>query len=259
MSSDIDMKSYAGERGSAAESSVVDQGEGQEQFQMVPDDQLVDADMVDQGQVQVAPEQVQVSRQEMNFKALRDEVEKMKQDRETERREYQLQIDMLRSNVPQKPQEAPSERKMFDGMQDNDVPNVAEMRREWEQRENLYQARLEELSVQQQFSDYRDVIEKHFVPLIKQKPYLAEGIQKSSNKALSAYEIGKLAQQSQMNQAPTTQPQRSEIAQRIVENARKPGTLATAGGQSVLSKADYYATMSDAEFMKMANKHLEEI
>jgi len=48
-------------------------------------------------------------------------------------------------------------------------------------------------------------------------------------------------------------------AQRIVENARKPATLSQAGGQSVLSKADYYATMSDAEFMKMANQHLESV
>ena len=48
-------------------------------------------------------------------------------------------------------------------------------------------------------------------------------------------------------------------AQRIVENANKPGTLSSArGGQPSLSKADYYASMSDAEFSKMVEKNLLE-
>jgi hypothetical protein len=59
-------------------------------------------------------------------------------------------------------------------------------------------------------------------------------------------------------QQPTPQP-KNENAQRMVDNARKPGTLSQAGGQSVLSKADYFATMSDAEFMRMASKNLESI
>ena len=53
--------------------------------------------------------------------------------------------------------------------------------------------------------------------------------------------------------------QKSENAQRIVENARKPGTLSQGGGQAALSKADYFASMSDAEFMKMATRNLEGI
>jgi hypothetical protein len=65
-----------------------------------------------------------------------------------------------------------------------------------------------------------------------------------------------MAQQMQGQQVATT---RSENAQRIVENAKKPGTLSQAGGQGALSKADYYASMSDQEFMRMASRNLEGI
>ena len=99
-------------------------------------------------------------------------------------------------------------------------------------------------------------MEKFTIPLMREKPHLVQGIQGAQNKALFAYELGKLAQQSRQVQA---QPQVSETAQRIVENARRPGTLSSAGGQSVLSKADYFATMSDAEFIRMASRNLDQI
>ena len=65
-----------------------------------------------------------------------------------------------------------------------------------------------------------------------------------------------MAQQAQEHQMAAT---RNENAQRIVENAKKPGTLSQAGGQGALSKADYFASMSDQEFMRMASKNLEGI
>jgi hypothetical protein len=65
-----------------------------------------------------------------------------------------------------------------------------------------------------------------------------------------------MAQQMQAQKVETT---RNENAQRIVDNSKKPGTLSQAGGQSTLSKADYFASMSDQEFMKMATRNLEGI
>jgi hypothetical protein len=145
---------------------------------------------------------------------------------------------------------------MFEGMKDDDVPNVAELRKEWADRESNYQARLEELQVQQAHPDYAEVIEKYALPLVQQKPHLAEGLRGATNKALFAYELGMMAKQMQ---APQVTQTRSENAQKMVENSRKPGTLSQAGGQSVLSKADYFATMSDKEFLAMAEKNLGEI
>ncbi len=215
------------------------------------------------------PEEPAINPQAEHFRMLREEVDRIKAEREAEKREHQLQLDMLRANlnnqtIQNQPKPSPAPQKQaFEGMEDSDVPNVAELRREWQnlqherkQQESAYQARLEELQVQQMHPDYAEVIEKFALPLVKQKPHLAEGIQGATNKALFAYELGKMAQQMQR---PPEAPQRSENAQRIVDNAKKPGTLSQAGGQAALSKADYFASMSDQEFMKFANKNLDGI
>jgi hypothetical protein len=47
--------------------------------------------------------------------------------------------------------------------------------------------------------------------------------------------------------------------QRALSNANKPQTLASVGGQGQLSAADYYASMSDEDFMKIAGRNLANI
>lgn len=253
MAFDIDMQNYAGANSepAAGVQQVVDTNSYAQEAQDVPVGQEFQ-----QSQAEEAP-----SKQELNFRALTQEVDRMKAEREAERREYQLQLDLLKANLERQsqPQQAPSpsERRMFEGMKEDDIPNVGELRREWEAKESAYQARLEELQVAQMHPDYAEVIEKYALPLVKQKPHLAEGIQGSKNKALFAYELGKMAQQ--LQQAPVHAPSRSETAERIVQNSQKPGTLSQAGGQGALSKADYFATMSDKDFLKYASQHLEGI
>lgn len=190
-----------------------------------------------------------------NFRAFREEVDRLKAEREAERRDFQMQMDILRANVAQK-QEHVKEQKFLGNLADNDVPNVAELRMEYEQREANLLARMEELQVQQLHPDYVEVIEKYTIPLIKEKPHLAEGLTGASNKAMYAYELGQMAQKLQ-NTVNTSQ--KSESAQRMVDNSRKPGTLSQAGGQGALSKADYFATMSDQEFMRLASRNLEQV
>lgn len=200
----------------------------------------------------------EINPQADNFRALREEVDRIKHEKEAEKREYQLQIDMLKANMA--PRVHSQERKMFEGMDDSDVPNVRELRSEWNAREASYKMRLEELQTQTQYPDYNEVLNKYLAPLIKQKPHLSQGIESSSNPSLMAYELGKMYQASQHMPSPEPQiQQRSETAQRIVDNSRKIGTLSQAGGQTALSQADYFATMSDAEFMRMASKNLEGI
>lgn len=253
MSFDIDMKSFAGVSDQAAvDQQVVDTnsyGTGEE-FPPVQDFLNTSPEEM------VVTQEPQSNEKELNFRALADEVNRLKAEREAEKREYQLNLEMLRANMQQQPApKSEPQKKMFDGMEESDVPNVGELRREWADREAGYQARLEELQVAQQHPDYAEVIEKFALPLVKEKPHLAEGIQGARNKALFAYELGKMAQKMKMNEAPTQSP----IAQKIVDNSRKPGTLAQTGGQGTLSKSDYFATMSDADFIKFASKHLEEI
>lgn len=149
---------------------------------------------------------------------------------------------------------------MFDGLEDSEVPNVGEIRKAWESRESAYEARLEELQVANRHSDYAEVVEKFGAPLIINDPDVSRAFQAADNKAAFAYKLGKLAQQAKGIQAPVEPaPQRSETAQRIVENARRPGNLATVGGQNTLSKVDYIANMSDAEFAKYASKNMGDL
>lgn len=263
MAIDIDMESYAGGRvgPAAGDQAVVDTNS----YHQGTEDYPVQTELLDQPakvEPEVKDEKPEVNPQAENFRALREEVDRIKAEREAEKREHQLQLDMLRANLDQqryqKAPEPQAPKQMFDGMKDEDVPNVAELRREWAQKESSYQARLEELQVQQMHPDYAEVIEKYALPLVKQKPHLAEGLHGASNKALFAYELGKMAQQMQGQQV-QAQTKPSENAQRIVENSKKPGTLSQAGGQAALSKADYFASMSDQEFMKFATKNLEGI
>lgn len=266
MSLDIDMETFGrtfSDPAAAVQQNVETNSFRQEEEEFPVQQELMDAPKEAPPKVEAEPE---VNPQAENFRALREEVDRIKHDRDAERRDHQLQIDMLRANLnnqqPQKQQ--PPAVKPFDGMEDSDVPNVAEIRREWQnlqherkQQEASYQARLEELQVQQMYPDYAEVIEKFALPLVKQKPHLAEGIQGATNKALMAYEIGKMAQQLQQKTQPPTS--NSETAKRIIDNSKKPGTLSQAGGQAALSKADYFASMSDQEFMKFATKNLEGI
>jgi hypothetical protein len=214
----------------------------------------------------VAPQEVvqEPSQQELNFRALREEVEKIKAERD----EFKQNIELLKANRQQEQyQQQQPKRKLFDGMDDGDIPNVAEIRRAWDEREAEYKGQLEELTVAQQYSDYADVLQNHTAPLLRQNPELVEGIQGARNKALFAYKLGKLYQGQQQVTQSTPSPVQSvpqptspsAIAQRIVENSRKPGTLSSVGGQGSLSKTEFMATMSDKDFMEMAQKHLDQI
>lgn len=258
MSFDIDMKSYAGannDSAAASQTAVVDSNSYQQESEYP-----VQFEGEQPAPAQSTPEaSPEVNPQAEHFRALREEVDRIKTEKEAEKREYQLQLDMLRANIDRQSRPAPQpthEKQFLDGMKEDDIPNVGELRREWAHKEAAYQSRLEELQVAQQYPDYAEVLQKYVAPLITQKPYLAEGIRNSPNSALMAYEMGKMAQQAQGNKTVET---RSENAQRIVENAKKPGTLSQAGGQGALSKADFYASMSDQEFMRFAGKNLEGI
>jgi hypothetical protein len=257
MSLDIDIQNFAGEFSAPV---AGEQNTDQNFYQQESGDQAyVHQDLLEPAEA-TPKAQEEPSPQELNFAALRQEVDRIKAEKEAEKREYQLQLDMLRANVAQQQaaQTQPKKREMFDGLDKDYVPNVDEIRREWSDREAAYQSRLEELEFQTMHPDYAEVMEKYSIPLVRQKPHLAEGLKGAANKALFAYELGKMAQQMQTNQAPPP-PRVSESAQRIVENSKKPGHLSQVGGQSVLSKTDYYATMSDQEFYKLASRNLEGI
>jgi hypothetical protein len=255
MTEDIDIKNMTGaDIGSAAGNQQVETNSYNEEASDYP----VVRELLDPGQEFPEPEaQTGVNPQAEHFRALAKEVDRMKAERETERRENQLQLDMLKANLNRQNQpETPKERQFLDSMNAEDIPSVGELRKEWQERESIYETRIQELQVAQMHPDYAEVVEKFAVPLVQSKPHLAEGLRGATNKAMYVYELGKMAQQMQSQ---SSAPLKSESAQRIVDNARKPGTLSQTGGQGALSKADYFATMSDREFMQFASRNLEGI
>lgn len=265
----INMKEFTGENDSAA-GGLETQANSYQQ-EIAQDEVSVDQGILNQvNETRMADAEKAIdapipepSKQELNFQALREEVERLKHERDAERNEFRQNLELFKANLQQPVAQAPREepKKFLDGLSETDVPNVAEIRQAFEQREQQYQLRLEELEIQSRHPDYVEVLEKFTAPLLKQKPHLAQGFNGAVNKAMYAYELGKMAQGAmQTAQAPVSQQTSpSETAQKIVENARKPASLAQAGGTSRLSQADFYANMSDAEFIKMASKNLGEI
>lgn len=285
MATNIDIQNYAGElSGSAAEGqNTASNSYSRETFndefpvykeflepskdaptQSAPKEEL-EVPKAEEPQAQAS--EPQLSKQELNFKALREEVEqknaeieRIRAEKDTERRVYEQNIELFRANIAsQAPKEPQRGNSLFEGMDKSEVPTVAEIEAAWSKREAGYRERLEELQVSQTHPDYAEVLEKHLTPLIKNKPHLASLIQRADNKALAAYELGKMYQQLNtpiLPPAPQQVTPPAQAAQRMVDNARKPGTLSSAGGQGALSKADYYATMSDKEFMELASKYV---
>lgn len=226
-------------------------------------------------QDQVADVSTPISDKEMNFKALREELALMKTEKDRLARDFE---DIKRSNV-QRQTEPPRKRAIdeLNDKDDSDLVTVAQFKqimfeREAEHQKQLYdqQSNLQELSHQSKYSDYDEVTSKYGVPLIENEPDLAQGFMGAQNKASYLYKISKMAkheadyqqliQEQRVQRQEQQAPQPSQTAQRIVENARKPGTLSNAvGGSGNLSKADYIASMSDAEFHAYVQKNLQEI
>jgi len=196
---------------------------------------------------------------EYNFRALREELAQIKEDRDRLRGDFE---DLRRQQVQRQPE--PSRKRAIDEINSDDLVTGAQFKQAMAEREAEYQLMLGELQVKSQNPDYDEVTSKYGVPLIEKEPDLAQGFLASQNKAAYLYKLGKMAmlaeQRQQVPEPVMPSPQPSKVAERIVENSRKPGTLSNAvGGAGNLSKADYYATMSDAEFTAMVQKNLDSI
>ena len=210
-------------------------------------------------EVSQAVEPVQTeSDKDYNFRALREELAQIKEDRDRLRGDFE---DLRRNNVQRQPE--PPRKRAIDEINSDDLITGAQLKAAMAEREAEYQLMLGELQVKAQYSDYDEVTAKYGVPLIEKEPDLAQGFLASNNKASYLYKLGKMAMQAEQRQAPEpvqAPPQPSRDAQRMVENSRKPGTLSNAvGGSGNLSKADYIASMSDAEFTALVQKNLDSI
>lgn len=228
-------------------------------YQDVNVDQVVD-DPLNTGanQPDVAG-QGQLSEQQMNFRALREEVAKMKEEREY----WKGQAEAYSRQPTRQPE--PAQATQEDAFSALDWDDSRDVRKAFDAIRNENQTLRSEIKdaltaieTKTQRQDWNSMVTQHVPQLTSKNPIFAEMIQKASNPYEAAYLLAELNAR-----ASQPEPQQHHAGQmngqRAITNAHKPQTLASVGGQGQLSAADYYASMSDEDFMKVAARNLANI
>lgn len=205
--------------------------------------------------------QEQLSEQQINFRALREEVAKMKEEREYWKGQAEA-FSKIPARHPESAQATQQDaftaldlddsrdvRKAFDSMRNENV----------RLREEIKDA-LTAIETKTQRQDWNSMVTQHVPQLTSKNPIFAEMIQNASNPYEAAYLLAELnSKANQPVQAQYPPMPSNGNGHRALANASKPQTLASVGGQGQLSAADYYASMSDEDFMKVAGKNLANI
>ena len=204
--------------------------------------------------------QEQMSEQRGNFRALREEISKMKEEREYwkgQAEAYSRQPARQPETTPVRQEDAFS---ALDWDDSRDVRKAFEaMRQENASLRNEIKDAFTAMDTKSRRQNWDSMVTQHVPQLTKENPIFAEMIQKASNPYEAAYLLAELKARG-ANQAAQNIPSQAEInAQRMMMNAQKPQSLASVGGKGQLSSADYYASMSDEDFMKIAAKNLANI
>jgi len=202
--------------------------------------------------------QGQLSQKEMNFEALRNEVSKMKEEREY----WKGQAEAYSRNPNPAPQRQDDPMSKWDESDWGESSNVKQafeaMRNENQRLREEFRDQLAAVQTKSQHSDWDNLVTQHVPQLTNKNPIFAEMIKNSSNPYEAAYLLAELNAKTQQQTQQAQFPQRSD-AQRAIANSQKPQTINSIGGQGSLSSADYYASMSDEDFMKIAGKNLANI
>ncbi len=174
-----------------------------------------------------------------------------------ERQQLQEQNKMLQDHVSlmqanQITQEAPKQDEYAD-MSDDDVLTVGEAKKFMGKIQQNYQSSVEELRMQQKHTDYNDVVTKYLPDVVAKNPALKTTLQNDANRYELAYY---LAKNSDSYREANHEVKKSTEAQRIIDNGQRAGSLSAVGGTSPQSQVSSYKNMSDAEFMKKANRNL---
>lgn len=197
--------------------------------------------------------QGQMSQKELNFEALRNEVSKMKEEREYWKGQAEAYAKAPNPAAPK--QDDPMSK--WDESDWGDSSNVKQafesMRQENQRLREEFRDQLAAVQTKAQHSDWNNLVTQHVPQLTSKNPIFAEMIKNSSNPYEAAYLLAELNAKTQ------TRDQQNGDALRAIANAQKPQTINSVGGNGTLSSADYYASMSDEDFMKIAGRNLANI
>jgi hypothetical protein len=198
----------------------------------------------------------QLSDKEMNFRALRDEANRFKEEREYWK--GQAEAYSRQQPSPQEPQQADA----YSALDWDDSKDVQKafhsIRQENDKLRDEMRDSLASIAAKTQHQDWNNMVTQHVPQLTSKNPIFAEMIQKASNPYEAAYLLAELNARASQPEAQQLPPMNGN-AQRAIANSQKPQTLASVGGNGTLSSADYYASMSDEDFMKIAGRNLANI
>jgi|SRR3990172_1834530 len=141
----------------------------------------------------------------------------------------------------------------YHGLADDDVLTVGEAKKFIGSMQKDYRENISELRMTQKYQDYTEVISKYLPEVIQANPSLRDTLNVDPNKYETAYI---LARNSESYRKAKHERKKSADAERIVQNASKPGSLSAMGSASPQSHTGNWKSMSDDEFMKHVHKHL---
>lgn len=166
------------------------------------------------------------------------------------------QIALYKANQPAPPPE-PTETPVsaeFEGLENNDVITVGDLKKIMGGQEQRYGGIVTELEFKTQHSDFDATIQSYLPELVKGRPDLTKALRTSGNPALLAYElvthspkyIKDLAEGKLEGAEDAATKAAREKADKITANAGKPGAASGApGGGAGESGVNYVLNMSD--------------
>jgi hypothetical protein len=199
-----------------------------------------------------------LSDKEMNFKALREQANKLKEEREYWKGQAEAYNKTL--SKPEPEPQAPAYESL-DWDDSKDVRKAFDSLKQENQRiRHEMNDAITAMSTKQKHGDWDRMVADHVPELTSKNPIFAEMIQNASNPYEAAYLLAELNARGghAQAQAPVSN-QMSLNGQRAIANAQKPTSLASIGGGGTLNAADYYANMSDADFHKIAARNMANI
>lgn len=198
----------------------------------------------------------QMTPQDKNWVAFREEISKMKSEREYWKGQAEA---FSKAVIPQPETQQADAMSALDWDSGDDVRKAFEtLRRENESLRHEMKDAITAVSTKAKRSDWDQMVSTHVPELTSKNPIFAEMIQNVSNPYEAAYLLAELNAR-RSDPVAAQLPPINGNAQRALANAQKPQTLASIGGSSSLSAADYYANMSDADFQKIANRNMANI
>lgn len=172
-----------------------------------------------------------------------------------QRQNLQEELRVIKDHIAlmqsQQSQPKQAQKDEFDGVSEDDVLTVGELKKILSKKENQYQMSLQELKMTQKHPDYEQVVTQYLPEVLKQNPGLRNTLQNSQDYELAYY----LAKNSDAYKAANKQSKKNADAERIVQNAQEAGSLSSMGSNSPVNQAKRYRDMSDDEFRKLANRN----